>query len=124
QTIPAVDAVEYFARALREPANDEGNALSSEVVDELRQAVFEEGAPVAALRRRFDPVLRPTSEDERRVEAAKKTSSAAKRLGDQIAELDGIDAEVAANVESALEALRRELDAIVASFEVPKQKAS
>src|SRR5690606_12007174 len=62
QQLPQVDSVDYFARALREPDND-GSArrdeLAPEVLDELRHAVFEEGAPVNALRRRFDPILKP-----------------------------------------------------------------
>ncbi len=134
QSIPTIDAVDYFARALRGepgsgPANDarEGDEeLPREVIDELRQAVFEEGAPVASLRRRFDPVIRPTSEEERKIDNARKASAAAKRLSEQVTEIEGIDADVVAAAESALEALRRELDGVVAAgvvSERPKRRA-
>lgn len=130
QSIPSVDAVDYFARALRgdpSPANDaqDPDELPREVLDELKRAVFEEGAPVASLRRRFDPMLRPTSDDQRRAEVARKASAAAKRLAGQLPELEGIDADVLAAAASALEALGRELDGLVSSFAAddPKRRA-
>src|SRR5690606_29860856 len=103
----------YFARALREPDND-GSArrdeLAPEVLDELRHAVFEEGAPVNALRRRFDPILKPTTDDEQRAESIRKVRAASRKLRGQIAALEDIDGELVAEVDRVLEALERELE--------------
>ena len=48
ERIPTCDAVDYFAKALQKnPSNDDGErAVSEEVVDELRHAVFEEGVSI------------------------------------------------------------------------------
>ncbi len=132
QSIPAIDSVDYFARALRgdggrEPANDGGDdagELPPEVLEELRHAVFEEGAPVASLRRRFDPVIRPTSDDERRADAARKLSAAARRLAEQLGAVEGLDADVVATTTDALDALRAALDALVAPAAAPRRRAS
>jgi hypothetical protein len=126
QNVPTCDAVDYFARALRgDPENDAGGEaqaeLPTEVVDELRHAVFEENAPVASLRRRFDPILKPTSDEERRADVRKKVSAAAKKLAEQVTEVEGLDPDLVARVDDALVALRDALDALAAEAEAPRR---
>jgi hypothetical protein len=126
QNVPTCDAVDYFAKALRGDAANDGESerpseLPAEVVDELRHAVFEENAPVAALRRRFDPILKPTSDEERRVDVLKKVSSTARKLAEQVIEVEGLDADLVANVDDALVALRGALDALSADIEAPRR---
>ncbi|MFO0692836.1 MAG: hypothetical protein U0230_04720 [Polyangiales bacterium] len=118
QPIPPVDAVDYFARALRgdEPANDSPRerppAPAKEVIDELRHAVFDEGMPVAALRKRFDPVLRPKSEEDERSEALHRTSAALRKLVQALEGLEELDPERKDEVLRVLSDLERDLDAM------------
>lgn len=82
QPIPSVDSVDYLAKALRERDTEEdGSGLPSEdVIAELKQAIFEEGAPVQSLRKRFDPIIHPKSEAEIERDAIKKALGALRRL--------------------------------------------
>jgi hypothetical protein len=111
ERIPTCDAVDYFAKALRKgPSNDaEDPAVSPEVVEELRHAVFEEGAPVSDLRKRFNPVLHPKPEGSEEMDAIRRTTAGVRRLERSIVETEGLQRSTIRNTLEALEALREEL---------------
>ena len=66
RSIPSVDAVDYFARAL-EPANDGESETDPdpEVISQLRHAVFEDNKPVQSLRRQFNLCFIPNRKAQR-----------------------------------------------------------
>lgn len=112
ERIPTWDAVDYFARALRKaPGGDEPEerAIDQDVVDELRHAVFEEGAPVTELRKRFNPVLHPKPEGAEQIDAIRRATAATRRLERMIEEIDGLHRPTVRAALDSLEALREEL---------------
>jgi len=111
ERIPTCDAVEYFAKALHERPGKETAppAVDPAVVEELRHAVFEEGAPVTELRRRFNPVFHPKPEGAERVEAIRRATATARRLERMIEEIDGLRRPTLRATLDSLEALREEL---------------
>ncbi len=111
ERIPACDAVEYFAKALQGvPDNDtEAREVDQEVVDELRHAVFEEGAPVTELRKRFNPVFHPKPEGAEQMDAIRRTTATTRRLERMIEEIDGLRRPTVRAALDSLEALREEL---------------
>jgi len=123
QPIPTCDAVDYFARALRgDPANDGGRAEvevgpSEEVIEELRHAVFEEHTPVAALRRRFNPVLHPKPEGSEALETLQKAQRASQRLAQLLPEIEGLPKSHAKALEEALTTLDADLEKLLARAE-------
>jgi hypothetical protein len=132
QPIPNLDAVEYFAKALRgnEPANDDDDdhGPGDDVVRELRQAVFDDPKPVAVLRKTFDPLFFPKPAGSERVEAMEKTRAAVRRLEALLQELEGVDEGRVKQLLQLLVELRAELDAILpdakAELGAAKRKAS
>ena len=112
ERIPACDAVDYFAKALQrgghEDAIDE-RAVDEDVVDELRHAVFEEGAPVTELRKRFNPVFHPKPEGAEQIEAIRRAAVTARRLERLIEEIDGLHRPTVRATLDSLEALREDL---------------
>ncbi|MGB5813465.1 MAG: hypothetical protein WBG86_23215 [Polyangiales bacterium] len=111
--VPTCDAVDYFARALREGERDEDRAVGPDVVDELRHAVFEEGAPVTELRKRFNPVFHPKPEGAEEIELIRRATTAARRLERMVEEIDGLHRPTVRNTLDALEALREDLTALL-----------
>ncbi|MFZ1862775.1 MAG: hypothetical protein WAU39_01020 [Polyangiales bacterium] len=111
ERIPTCDAVEYFAKALHEePGREEdARAIDPAVVDELRHAVFEEGAPVTELRKRFNPVFHPRPEGAEQMEAIRRATATARRLERMIEEIDGLHRPTVRAALDSLEALREEL---------------
>lgn len=110
ERIPTCDAVEYFAKALHEESRDaEPSAVDPAVVEELRHAVFEEGAPVAELRKRFNPVLHPKPEGAEQIEAIRRATATARRLERMIEEVDGLRRPTVRAALDSLETLREEL---------------
>jgi hypothetical protein len=111
ERIPTCDAVDYFARALRKgPSNDADDpAVAPEVVEELRHAVFEEGAPVSDLRKRFNPVLHPKPEGSEELDAIRRTTAGVRRLERSIEEIEGLRRSTLRSALEALETLREEL---------------
>ncbi len=108
--IPTCDAVDYFARALQKaPEGDEPRAVDQEVVDELKHAVFEEGAPVTELRKRFNPVLNPKPEGAEQIDAIRRATAATRRLERMVEEIDGLHRPTVRAALDSLEALREEL---------------
>ena len=114
ERIPTCDAVDYFAKALQSPGEDaDPRAVSQEVVDELRHAVFEEGAPVGDLRRRFNPVFHPKPEGSEEMAVIRRTTATVRRLERAIEEIDGLRRPTVRVTLEALEALREELAALL-----------
>jgi len=111
ERIPTCDAVDYFAKALRKgPSNDADDpAVAPEVVEELRQAVFEEGAPVSDLRKRFNPVLHPKPAGSEELDAIRRTTASVRRLERSIEETEGLRRSTVRSALDALETLRDEL---------------
>ena len=111
ERIPTCDAVEYFAKALHEePGREEdARAIDPAVVDELRHAVFEEGAPVTELRKRFNPVFHPRPEGAEQMEAIRRATATARRLERMIEAIDGLHRPTVRAALDSLEALREEL---------------
>jgi hypothetical protein len=111
ERIPTCDAVDYFAKALQKgPSNDaDERAVNQEVVDELRHAVFEEGAPVSDLRKRFNPVLHPKPEGAEELDAIRRTTASVRRLERSVEEIEGLRRSTVRGALDALEALREEL---------------
>ena len=111
ERIPTCDAVDYFAKALQKgPSNDfDERGVTQAVVDELRHAVFEEGAAVGDLRKRFNPVLHPKPEGAEELEAIRRTTASIRRLERSIEEIDGLRRSTVRGALDALDALREEL---------------
>ncbi|MEZ4249782.1 MAG: hypothetical protein R3B99_16250 [Polyangiales bacterium] len=132
QPIPNLDAVEYFAKALRgnEPANDDDDepGPGDEVVRELREAVFDDPKPVAVLRKTFDPLFFPKPEGAERVENLEKTRGAVRRLEALLQAIEGVDEGRVKTLLPLLAELRAELDAVIpdakAELGAAKRKAS
>ena len=94
---PSYQALDYFSRALGEPRSDGKPARdapeqmpSEEVVQELHQAVFEQGLGVQQLRQRFDPLIRPKGPAEQQLMATRRVAATAKRLVEQLQEVEGL----------------------------------
>lgn len=110
ERIPTCDAVDYFAKALQKsPDLEDRRAVDEEVVDELKHAVFEEGAPVTDLRKRFNPVFHPKPEGAEQIEAIRRAAATARRLERLIEEIDGLRRPTLRAALDSLEALREEL---------------
>lgn len=108
ERIPTYDAVDYFAKALRGQDEDE-RVVEQDVVDELKHAVFEEGAPVTELRKRFNPVFHPRPHGAEQLDAIRRATATARRLERMIEEVDGLHRPTARAALDALEALREDL---------------
>jgi hypothetical protein len=115
ERIPTCDAVDYFAKALQKnPSNDGGErAVAEEVVDELRHAVFEEGAPLSDLRKRFNPVFNPKPAGAEQMDTLRRATAAVRRLERTIEEIEGLPRPTVRASLEALEALREDLSALL-----------
>ena len=110
-----MDAVDYFAKALRgDAANDDaGHGHPQEVIDDLHKAVFDDGKGVAVLRRTFNPLLNPKPEGMAELETMQKAHSLARRLAHVIPEVEGLSEPAAERVAEALDILRNELEQLI-----------
>ena len=110
QPLPEYEIVDYFAKAVDPPEGRE--APASDVVDELKRAIFDEHASAAALKRRFNPILHPKDEDQERAAVLSRAKSAARTLEGLVGSIDGLSEERVEQVTSTLEELRRDLDSL------------
>jgi len=78
--VPSWQAVDFVARA------EERGAAPAEVMDEMKRAVFDEGAPAPALSRKYREVAFPVGDDERRERLLAQIVATGKRLVDLVAE--------------------------------------
>jgi hypothetical protein len=125
--IPTLEAVDYFSRALPAEGDDEDGPrrrldAPKAVLDELRNAVFDEGQSVTELRKRFDPILRPKSQEEDETDGLRKLRSLAERLGETTQATPGLSEKRIARVVAMVEALVRDVDELIAE-KAPVQKA-
>lgn len=77
--IPSVDSVAYYGKAIADRATlDDAEAVdeTESILSDLKSAVFDEGKPVQALRRQFEQVIRPKSEEELADQQRQKTRRA------------------------------------------------
>ncbi|MCA9620009.1 MAG: hypothetical protein KC731_13380 [Myxococcales bacterium] len=117
--VPSFDAVDYFARAVDRVSDpgavvwEDGGGESTEVVDDLRRAVFEEQRPVTSLRRRFNDVLFTKSHDENALAIMEKAHGAAERLCSLLPNVEGLDKGRVAEVAAALDGLIRDLEGLM-----------
>jgi hypothetical protein len=106
--VPEIEAIEYFAKAIDPPEKEA--RPSRKVVEELKQAIFEEQASAPSLRRRFNPILHPKEEGDDRRALLDRVRSSAERLSAMIPGVDGLSEQRVDQVTSALEELKRDLD--------------
>jgi hypothetical protein len=125
--IPSLDAVDYFSRAVGSSDDDESTSTRRrvdaprEVLDELRNAVFEEGRTVGELRKRFDPVFRPKSAEEEAGDQLRKLKQLAERLAETVQNVGGLSEKRVARTVAAVEALQRDLEELMAQQQ-PKSR--
>ena len=135
RTIPSYDALEYYHRTVGEleapaeldevesfdgdePAANEApkrrrripQAPSAELRQEFEDAVFNEGQPLAELRKRFDPHFFPKPKGAEELERIKKASATARKLAELIAEIDGLPEGQVRKLEAELGKLRATLE--------------
>ncbi len=134
RVIPSYEAVDYFSRAVGKamPEDDDvdpgpppegedeaprprrrrGEGEFPEVLQEVKQAVFDEGQPVTELRKRFDQVLFPRPKGAEKLDVIRKASAAARALAELLPDIEGADAKRIQRLEIELGGLREELDAL------------
>jgi hypothetical protein len=114
--VPEMEAVDYFARAVDPRPKRDGEPPPEPpepaVVDELKQALFEDQASAPSLRRRFGEVLNPRSDDEHRRMLLQRVRSSARRLEGLVTQVDGLTEDRVEQVTSCMEELRADLDAL------------
>lgn len=137
QPLPSIDAVDYFAKALRttEPAEPDPEWQPSEekqgAITELKQAVFDDNKSVAVLRKDFGPVFFGKSDEERQVESLEKTRTTARRLESllaRLAEAELVEEEFIDTMVRQIAQLQEKLDVVIpdakAALGEAKRKAS
>ncbi len=120
KTIPSYDAIDYYQKTVGwaekdTPANDRPKgkvpkALSEEKREEFVAAVFEEGKPVAELRKRFDADFFPKAKGQTKLETLRKANAAAHKLATLLADIDDLPAKFSRKLVSELGELRASLD--------------
>ncbi len=116
QSMPEMEAVEFFAKAVDPPARRSGEpppaAPPRSVVEELKQAIFQDQVSPPSLRRRFNPILNPKEESDSRRELLARVRASARRLEEMVTVLDGLSETRVEQVVSVLEELRQDLDSL------------
>jgi hypothetical protein len=116
QQVPEMEAVDYFARAVDPRPRREGDPMpeppTDDVVEELKQAIFQDRVSTPSLRRRFNPVLHPKDEGDVRHDLLEKVRSNARRLESLVTEVDGLTEDRVEQVTVCLEELRQDIDAL------------
>lgn len=115
--LPTLDAVDYFARAVGERKNGPTAEAPPEVIERLRDAVFDEARPMAALRREFHAELYPRNDNEAAAERAERTRAQVRRLIDALPTIEGLGESTVRDTTAALEALERELTALASPLD-------
>lgn len=113
--IPSLEVVDYFSRAVgsdadRASSNRKRLDAPREVLDELRNAIFDEGRSLGELRKRFDPILRPKSAEEDASDQLRKLKSMAEKLSEAVQNTDGLSEKRVGRVLAVMEALVRDVD--------------
>ena len=131
RAIPSYESIDYFSRAIGERVDDETRIVTdrrldapADVVDQLRAAVFDDVAPITELRKRFNPVLNPQAPAEERKALLRRTKLAVKRLSELIFSVDELSQKRLDHVQTSLDLLNRDLDALLASDPAAKKSSS
>lgn len=144
RVIPSYEAVDYFSRAVHEYGEETGvveptpdapppanrpprgkkGPEAGEMLGEVKAAVFDEGQPLAELRKRFDPVLFPRPKGAEKLDAIQKASAAARRLAELLPDIDGLSEKRVQKLENELGALRQELDALAEPLKEKIERAT
>ncbi|HMI94269.1 MAG TPA: hypothetical protein VK509_23015 [Polyangiales bacterium] len=115
--IPSLDSVDYFGRAIgteEKPGPVRRLDAPDDVIEQLRNAVFDENQSVRELRQRFTPVLRPDRDhDDDGDDAVRKTKAAAQKLIELVPTVSGISEARVGRVMAILEALLRDLEGML-----------
>jgi hypothetical protein len=114
-TIPSIDAVDFFARALERGRDRDGAGTEApaEVIGQLRRAVFDDATPVAVLRREFNPILHPRAEGEAELDAMLKTRNAARRIQNVLPSIEGLSKRRVSEVDAVLDGLGEDLERLI-----------
>lgn len=112
-SLPPLDAVDYFARAVTAREDAPPPAASEKVVEELHEAVFSEGRPLRALRKQFDEVLYPKSPEQESLTSMRRANLAAQRLRRLLAEIEGLSRGRSDEVSATLSRLEAELEPLI-----------
>lgn len=115
--LPSLDSVDYLARAVGERGTRRADDAAPGVLDQLKEAVFEEARPLAAIRREFHATLFPQSDEERASELAERTRAQVRRLLDALSSVDGLDPRTCDDSRRALERLEQALAKLTRSEE-------
>lgn len=113
QSMPDMEAVEYFAKAVEPREDAEGEPSAGpprEVIDELKQAIFEDQINPSSLRRRFNPMLHPKAEVDPKKELLARVKAQARRLEELLGGVEGLTEERLEHVTRALAELRADID--------------
>jgi hypothetical protein len=95
--IPSWQAVDFVARA------EERGAASDEVMAEMKRAVFDEGAPMPVLSRRYREVAFPVDDEEKRARLRAQIAAAARRLADLVTDEEaGVPDRLVRKIEEAI----------------------
>lgn len=118
--IPSYDAVDYFSKAIGPPANEtesespaprrQAAPRDPDLLKEMKTAVFDEGRPVAELRKRFDPILHPRPKGAERLEVLNKASACARKLAELLPDIEGLPDKRIKRLEEELGSLREHLE--------------
>ena len=111
--IPSYDSVDYFAKALGERVGDPPREPPADMVDELHQAVFDEGAPVTTLRRRFNPVFFSKSDEQNALDVLQRANATVQRLVQTLPEIGGLSNQRIAMAAAALSELHEDLERLI-----------
>ncbi len=117
--VPSFDSVDYFARAVGERGEKPDEPPPREVIDQLKDAVFDHARPVASIRREFHSTLFPKSPDEIAAERAERARAQVVRLIDALGGIDGLDEATVADATRVLGTLERELQALAGAADDP-----
>ncbi len=102
--IPPLESVSFWRRA-----EEEAEEEAPEQLRELRRAVVDEGAPAAALKRRYKEVFFPTGDEEKEQRDRSSVLAVAQKLLTLLAETKAVPTTLAADVEEQLGRLIQEL---------------
>lgn len=121
KTIPSYEAIDYYAKAMGPSADADAGEdapaprpksrrATPERMDELSSAVFDEGRPVAELRKTFDPIFFPKPKGTEKLGVINKANAAARKLAELLPDIEGLPANQVGALEVQLGKLRTKLD--------------
>lgn len=110
--IPTLDAVDYFARAMRGEPKADGTPYKEptpEVIEELKQATFKEGRPARSMARQFGPLLHPVGNEQEELQRIMKAQKALRQLSKHMGDIENIPDNVSARFGKTQAALSQSL---------------